>query len=372
MPQSQSQTTAEAYTTLHEWLRQVSDHTARKYEVYRRLFGRGRVSMNHTGDQKVWPIKFTLPETRGYSGGQVSFPESDKHRQFSLAPQAVYCSDGMDMLTQYRNRGDAALVKRKDEIAGDIRESLQRTMNEAIYYDYADHPLFPAGVESFLTETTPAVGDRVALPNDDYGGFATDLQTLGGTWSDTLTVQPNTSLGYDWPLGKGTTPSDTKFDATSPFLFNVTSTAWSAGTNNVEDNLEEVISTGARWMGLTRGQMGVPDICVLAPDYYGIYENIQRAKSTINVPHAPGQDVGFRGFNQGGVLVMEEYGVPASTGYLLNTKTAELDCWTPQLFVPFFNQFELRSLSTLWLALFYGQFGWQPHNTGKIYPYAAS
>lgn len=367
MTVTQSISTAEAYTTLHHWLRKVSDHTMRKYEIYRRLIGRGRVTLNMDGDEMVIPIQIDLPDTEPYFGGPVTIAESDKYRQIKLSPKPLTCGDSLDLLTQYRNRGTSALVKRIDRMADDIRKSVQRTLNESIYYDDTTKVGYPSGVESFLGAASGYdANDRIVLPDDTYGGVATDLQTFDGTWSNTLGTQPNTDLGYDWPLGSG----DTRFDATSPFLFNVTSTNWTAGSADVEDNLEEIISIGPMWMSLTRGEEAAPDICVLSPDYWQIYEAIQRSKQQITVPHNPGQDVGFKGFRQNGVLVTTEYGVPGTRGYLLNTKTAELNCWTPQLLVPFFNQFEFRSLSTLWMALFYGQFGWQPNNTGKIYPYA--
>lgn len=367
MAVTQAISTAEAYTTLHHWLRKVSDHTMRKYEIYRRLIGRNRVTFNMDGDEMVIPIQIDLPETAPYFGGPVTIDESDKYRQIKLSPKPLICGDSLDILTQYRNRGQAALVKRVDRMADDIRKSIQRALNASIYYDDTTKVGYPSGVESFMAQDgSVAAADRMAVPDDAYAGVATDLQTFDGTWTNALSSQPNTSIGYDWPLGSG----DTRFDATTPFLFNVTSTAWTNPSGAVVDNIEEVISIGPMWMGLTRGEEATPDLCVLSSDYWQIYESIQRAKQQVIVPHRPGQDVGFSGFKQNGVLIQTEYGIPGTTGYLLNTKTAELNCWTPQLLVPFFNQFEFRSLSTLWMALFYGQFGWQPHNTGKIYPYA--
>lgn len=369
MPADQTISTAQAYTTLHEWLRRVSDHTIRSFPVARRIAARKNISYNHSGDKCVWPFQFALPETHAYFGGQLNFPESDLYRQFELNPQMFYCADGMDLLAMEQNKGEAALVKRRERIADNIRKAMQQDLNRSIYWDGASHAGYPAGLETFLgAKAGYVVGDRICQPDDTYAGFATDLGTLGGSWDTAGSTPFNTTLGYEWPEGFGTS----EYDATSPKLYNVRSTAWTAGTNAVADNLEEVISQATMHLTLTGGDEGKPDICVLSSDYWMIYEAIQRAKAVINVPHRMGQDVGFEGFNQNGVTVLTEFGVPATRGYLLNTSMAELRCWTSQLFVPKGPQDEIRSLATLWATIFIGQWCWQPKHTAKIYPYASS
>lgn len=369
MPETQSMNAEQGYTTLHEWLRRVSDHTIRSFPVARRIAARKNMSFNHSGDKCVWPFQYALPSTSAYFGGSLNFPESRKHSNFELEPDCFVCTDGMDFVAMEQNKGDAALVRRKDKIAKDIARSMQNDLNRSIYWNGDSHDGYPDGLESFLAaKSGTVVGDRVAQTDDTYAGIATDLQTMGGTWDAAGSTPPNTTLNYEWPNGDGTP----EFDATTPKLLNVTSTAWTAGTNAVADNLEEAISQATLWLKLLGGDEGKPDVCVLSADWWMIYEAIQRAKSVINVPHSMGQDVGFEGFNQNGVTVMTEFGVPGSRGYLLNTAMAELRCWTSQLFVPKGPQDELRSLATLWATLFYGQWCWQPKHTAKLYGYASS
>jgi hypothetical protein len=112
---------------------------------------------------------------------------------------------------------------------------------------------------------------------------------------------------------------------------------------------------------------------MLSADYFEIYKAVQRAKQTINVPWAPGQDVGFKGdgFNQDGVFVTTEYGVPQTRGYIINSSKVELRCMYEQLFKAKGPDEDLRGLTMLWAAVFAGQWCFEPKNVAKLYPYAA-
>jgi hypothetical protein len=366
----QSVSPSQFYTTLHEYLRQVSDLTLRSFQLLDRITKRKGVSYNHNGDRCQWPLKIALPTVHPYTGGTLQFDESDKHREMDLPWRMFYAADGLDELTRLQNRGEAAIIRRQDKVTDDIRQALQNKLAWSIYCDGYVSIGYPHGLESFLAvKAGTVVADRIGQPDDDYASIATDLFSEGGTWDAAGATPPNTTLGYEWPNGSG----DTEADCTSPKLLNITSTSWTAGTNNVDDNIEECISQAVTWLRLLGGPDAMPDLCMLSADYFEIYKAVQRAKQTINVPWAPGQDVGFKGdgFNQDGVFVTTEYGVPQTRGYIINSSKVELRCMYEQLFKAKGPDEDLRGLTMLWAAVFAGQWCFEPKNVAKLYPYAA-
>lgn len=367
----QSVSPQQFYTTLHEYLRQVQDHTIRSQLIPNRLAQKKTISFNHSGDWCQWPIQIGLPEVHPYTGGQLEFPESDKYREAHLKWRMFYCADSMDELSREQNKGEPALIRSQDKIAGDIRKSLQMKLNSSFYFDGEVETGYPHGLETFLgVKAGTVVGDRIAQVDDDYAGITTDLATEGGSWDAAGATPLNTTLGYSWPEGEG----DSEYDCYAPKLANVGSTAWASGLNGVEDNLEECISAVAMWITLLGGQEARPDLCILSQDWWRTYETIQRAKMVINVPHTPSQDLGFTGFgfNQDGVYVTTDYGVPAARAYLVNTGSIELRSMKPQLFSVKGPADVIQSLSMLLAAYFMGQWAFDPKNVGKIFAYASS
>ena len=92
----------------------------------------------------------------------------------------------------------------------------------------------------------------------------------------------------------------------------------------------------------------------------------QEAKQRIIVPHKEVQDLGFEGVKQEGVSVTTEFGMVASTGYLLNIDKMHMRCLDGQLFVPRGPEYDIRTDSYLFLLGWFGNMFWEPKFFSKI------
>ena len=360
----QSQPAAIFYSTLNEYLKKVGRFTGRDYVVFNRLFRGRKVTFNHEGTQCDWPIEIDLPEVRPYTGGSLDFPESDTIRNLLLPWRGSVCTDAMTELGKLMNRGDAARVRLINQKANRMRKAMQDHMCRDVYIDGVANTGRTHGLLSCLGYTTPAAGDLVAQPNDSYAGSTTNLATYNGSWDANLASPPSAALGYDWPEGDGTTT----YDATSPKIVKVNSTGWSSGQTGVADNIEEATSQTISWCTLLGGTENAPNLVMLSPNWYNIYKNVQRAKQTLNIPAQEQQDVGFkfRGFWQDGAFITTEFGMPASSGFVMGPETMELRCMYSQMFMARPPQDDIRMFGTLWLMAFFGNFCISPKYLGYI------
>ena len=370
---TQSLTPEQAAAITNEYIRRVSDHTARAFSVFRRLAAKKRMTFNHGGAAWEWPVKFALPEPRPYRRNQLIFQESRKHVRFSQEYATFYAGDALDMITQLEDKGPAAIINRRGTVADDLRQAMQQKLYGCLYSDGGGQYDYPYGLETFGGTTgTPTTADKVVQPSDTYAGYSTALQTFRGTWDNAMPVQPNHELGYDWP-DAGTIGSlgvNARFDATSPKMVNTYCSNWTSGKTGVSDNLEECLTAAAHWITTLAGEEAQPDIAVMSGDWYRIYDQIQKSKYQITVPHTLGQDVGsgkpLRGWNADGMFITTEFGVPASRAYVMNTSTMGVRSRFGQLFEPKGPHHEFRTQSDLWAIFFSGQFEFQPRQTAFV------
>jgi len=125
---------------------------------------------------------------------------------------------------------------------------------------------------------------------------------------------------------------------------------------------------------LGNGKAGAPDIGILEGSLYYDFINKMSAKVHINFPHAELKELGFPdSYNFDGVGLITEFGVPASTGYLLNLDQMELLMMYDQLFTSKGPEWDIKTFSYLWALCTYGNFKYiSPKYQTKLYPYAAS
>src|SRR4029079_11630577 len=104
-------------------------------------------------------------------------------------------------------------------------------------------------------------------------------------WTASLSSanQPNTSLGYDWPHGTGSTQSD----FFTPKLLNFNSARWlgSTGTGTWETVCERVLRQGRIWLTNTGGQAGRPKIVLPGPRFLGGLPHHHSAHKRDLLPH---------------------------------------------------------------------------------------
>lgn len=356
------------HSTMPKYMKGASDLTMRRRLLLARLRQKGRIEYNASGDECRWQVEFSQPAVEAYAdGGVLDFANHDAFRQCILDWRGYTARDAISEKQRQMNKGAQALINLFQTKQSRLMKSLDNNFAGEFFVDgnAAGNESRVHGVGSFTGAGTVAAGDIIAQPSDTYAGLSTALANEGGSWADTLTTQPNSTISTDWPYGNG----DTEYDFFSPKLTNFSSTAW--GTSSATDwetNCLRAIGTTITWLTHTGGEDGMPDICLLSSNLFQQYKQKQLASQRIIVPHKGAQDLGFENvLNQDGCMITSDFDVAANTGYMLNTSTIGVRSLMPELFWQKGPTEDIRTLSYLWAVGFFGNLYFQPKYVGKLY-----
>ena len=370
-------------TTIAEYEKGAQDLTMRSRLFLAMLQHKNRVTYNHSGETCKWQVEYSEPQSEGYTGGGLEFGHDEPWMQLEESWRGLVQTQAIDLMTFMKNRGSQVqLVNVWQGLANLCMKGLKNDFCGELFNDGSDSTK-PVGLRSFLTETTPVVGDKIAAPNDTYGGKSTVPGAHGGTWSANMGTSPNTALANDWPYGQGRP----EYDCLCPKLVNTVSTAWT-GQNTWLANAWRVLNTMKTWMSVTGDKDHKPDLCLMAPDYWDGFKENQECKTHIYLPHKNASDLGFDGVLnfEGLALHGTDFDTPASSLYMLNLNTIEIRCMFDVLFKVITGKtgnntvdsfltskgFDIDSLSDRIVILFLGNPVYMPKFVGYGYPYAAS
>lgn len=359
-------------TTKPAYMKGASDMTVRKRLFFSMLKRKGRITYNNSGYEAQRQVEFSQPTMHQHGdGSMIDFGNHQAFQRYVLPVSGYQASDSITMKQKEMNKGQEALINLFKTKQGRLMKRLQHGLAAEMYLagggSGRENAIY--GIETFLTETTPGAADRIATPNDSYGGLNTNLADQGGSWSANLSTFPNATLAKDWPDGSG----DTEYDYFAPKLINWSSTSWGTGSTAWEDNCWRVIGQAITWLTIPGGDDGMPEVCVMGSNLFQGYKNHEEAIRRISIPHKTANDLGFAGnvLNQDGCAISADFDCPANTAYFINTSTVEVASWTPELFWMRGPTEDARSgYSALWACGFYGQVFWQPKYVGKAKNYA--
>jgi hypothetical protein len=336
------------------YLKGRADNTIRNRLLLMLLAQHGRIKYNANSHKLYWNVKAGQRVIESYGDeGVIQFTRSDLHEQLNVDWRGYVMTDKMTKKQKLMLGGMSAIINRYSETAEDILDDLQDGFCGELFIDgyAAGNENRIHGLESFFATGTTVAGDRIAKPDDTYGGHNTDVADRGGTWSTSLTTANNADLANDWPDGNG----DADYDWNSPKVVNWSSNAWGTGSTAWEDNCERVLAQATCWSQQTGGKRGRPTLYMLASDMFYRYQNKMRAKYRIQVPHQQANDLGFSDvLNQDGVMIQADFDVPAETGYGLNVYQMCLESLDSVLFGSDGPDFDIKSNSWLWLTGFFG------------------
>jgi hypothetical protein len=310
--------------TAPKYLAGFSDSTVRKRLILRLLKQKGRLKYKVGGDICHWNVKYMEPPVTAYGdGGNIDFSRHNLYQQLAIDWRGYKATDLMTEQERLQNSGDVQIINRYAQILPDLLDSLQNTFCSELYIDgYAsgnENRLH--GLQSFTGIGTVAAGDIIGQPSDTYGGLSTALANKGGSWDDTLTTQPNSTISTDWPSGTG----DAQYDYISPKLMNWSSTGWGTGSTTWENNCTRVLRRTTSWLTLSGGMDGKPTIHLMDGDLFYGYKNKIEAKQRVIIPHKGADDLGFSDvLNQDGVMIQEDYDCPVQTFYSMNVNQMSL------------------------------------------------
>jgi hypothetical protein len=354
-------------TTAQKYVKGRVDACLRSRVVFNKLLKDRQIKKSIDGGTELrWQIRIDTPDVLVYTGQALDFEPSDTIRQAVVDWRSFITTDALHERDDLVNSGTQALVKRYDEIVPGMQQTMEDHLHADLYNDGAVNTTRWHGLPTMFTATTPGAADLIAVPNGTYAGRSTVLGAHGGTWSASGTAL-NATLAKDWPDGTG----DYSYDCWSPKMWNLSSTGWGTGSTSWIDNCTRVLRRAKQAATITGGESGAPNMCMLCSSHYYDFANRQEAKMQISVPAGGNLEVSFDGFNFEGLQLFTEYGIPANTTYMLNTRRMRIEYLGDQLFRTSGPVWQEDRLSWIYSNRTYGNFRFEtPKAFTKIYPYA--
>jgi hypothetical protein len=241
-----------------------------------------------------------------------------------------------------------------------LKEEMEDQFSEELFVDggLAANSQRIHGLESFLTQSgTTSMATGYLAPSQTYANLSTVIGNYGGTWSGS------------WPDGKG----DASYDFWSPIIISYVNTAFdpAAGSGaTFRVNGPFAMRTGIIKLHRNKGKRGQLDFIQLDDSLFRTFAQTSASSERIVVNR--GEDsqlvkLGFRDvINLDGVDVTWEYGMPASTGYLINCSAMELRSLQDQLFVPDGPDWDISTKSWRYSIDFAGNMMCNPSYFGKL------
>ena len=321
-----------------KYVQHYSDLTKRNHMLLNMMKQWGNITYDFTGVTKILKIKVRQTAVRTFSNTtNKTFQDNNPYEEMSFGARGYEASDVLKELEYKQNMGETRLFSLYDDKIKNLGEAMVERMFEWIYQD-GDLPEYLDGYQGFESVfapqnvngggTDPTASDRVVLPNDTYGGLGTATGTFGGRWSANIAAGSRMSHGQgqnnDWPYGQGSS----EYDATSPVLWNYSSTKWGTGSGLWRDNVEEVVSESSNVLRHRCGHGTDPHetLLLVASDMYPDAENYYSSRYRITTPYQGG-DMG-RPVPQSlvidGTALKADYGCPSGVGYGVDPKEIEM------------------------------------------------
>lgn len=360
--------------TAKKYLKGAADFTIRKRFLWAYMQKHGRIKTGGSGADCNWNVEAREPEVRqnGDAGQQV-FAEHDAYEQLVIDIRGYVATDRLTLKKKLMNDEPLAIVNLYDTKLPKLTKSMRNNLGGELYIDgnAAGNENRLHGLKSFMGRGACASTDIVAEPDDTYAGKSTKLKALGGSWSTQLGSGkfPNATIATDWPYGQGTS----EYDYIAPKMLNLTSTRWPSGSAVVRDNLPFALRRARTWCSrLTQqDEDDAPFLHLLSSELYDDFEDYMEAKFRVIVPHKGAQDLGFDNvLNFNGSMVKHEFDTPAGEGYGINVNEMSLFTIHDDLFYSFGPDWDMESLSYLFLCGLFGNERYNPRAFSQYGSYA--
>jgi hypothetical protein len=324
------------HSTMPHYLDGLVDLTTRSRLLLAFARQKGRIKLNCSGEFLRWPVFYSLPEMEVYAdGGVLDFGNHNPNKTLAVDWRGYIVTDSISIKQRAMNSGQQQIVNLYQQKQNNISQSIMEGFSAELYGNGSavDRSERIHGLETFMGAEagTTTAADKIAKPDSAYGltNAPTDLGAEGGYWSAALATPNNANLATDWPDGNGSS----EYDHMSPKLINWSSSNWGTGSTSWEDNSWRVIDAAIDWLSYTGGPQAKPDIISIASDMHRGYKNHQEAKTRINIPHKPSQDLGFSDIlNHDGVGIQKDFDCPALTFYGINVDKMRICSLMPKLF----------------------------------------
>jgi hypothetical protein len=353
-------------STQANFYKDVSDQTISLYVLFEMMRRNGTLISNATSYTHKWPVYMKEnPVGPLIVGAPLRFAEHDGYRQYYSEPVNQIATESIHDTVVKQNSGTAQIFDLVKEKSVRIAQAMQNRMAAAPYENASSAAQNFDGLDTFGTYTACTTTDKIARPNDTYGGWSTVLGTEPGTWSASLPTakRPNAALANDYPFGRGSA----QYHFNSPKFVNTESTAWPSGKAGFGVNSDSVLSTTLNWIRHTTGQMAPSVMFAMSSDHFAEFRDDQSPKMRIMQPHVEASRLGFGSvFNFEGSMLYSDSACPAGKTYALDFSKVSFYHYGPNLFQHEDQVWVTTEHSYIWKCFIYGNFRWLPKHTAFI------
>lgn len=355
-------------TTIPQFIRKVEPATMRRRAVMAMLQKKGRVSFNNTGHSMDWRVKKKRNVLTPYTDmQQLNFQRLSRFEEAVLPWRAYVMNEVYSEPDRLRNSGTEAIVKDVSNRVEEALEDAQEAFHDEFYIDgnAAANSERMHGIESFMgtTGAQAAGNNKIIVPSDTYATLLTNLGNYGGSWS---TVSSN----VNWPDGTG----DIEYEYWTPTIIDYRSSGFSSTATwqaNCIAAMRYALTSKSRNKAQSDSQFFLLERTMLAE-----FKTEQELKERISVDKSdsPLRSLGFQAVRFDGVDIIDEYGIPVSTGtdtrvgYLIDIDDIELKIQHDRLFKPWGPTFDEKQLAYLITIGIFGNFRFKrPGRQTKLY-----
>jgi len=348
-------------TTISNYIKGEEVNILRNRKLTAMLKSRGRITMNWSGNDMNWKVRYRRAPMTGYADTDtLTFQRRDRWKTANLGWRGYSATDAMTKGERLKNRGVQAIINVYSQIAQSLMEDMEESFSDEFYINgnATGNSKRMHGIESFMAGTAQA-GNYVALPNATFANLNTNLGSYGGNWTGT------------WPTGTG----DASYDFWSPLLVDYTNTAWTATTKTWPNTCVEALRFAIIKSLKNKTLKGKLDVFFLNDELYRQFLSLLDSKQRIliqsNESNSTLIKLGFTDVqNFDGVDITYEYGTPANVGYGINVDQMEVRSMQPQLFVPDGPDYDIASKSWRFSIDFFGNTVWNPRYQVKLNAYS--
>ena len=314
------------HTTITDYMRREEPAMMRNRKVPAMLDSMGRTTMNCSGKDFQWEVRYKRIEMDPYGDmDQVTRSRKDVHLNAVLDYRGYNITDTVSKMEILANRSTEALVKIFEPKGKRLMEDIKDDFANEFYIDgnASGNEKRIHGIESFMSNTGSVVTSSFArAPNDTYAGLVCTLGNYGG------------AVTTIWPIH----PADNQYDFWSPVIVDSTTTYYGSGTIAFSTHAVSVLRSLILAVQRNSGQDSQPDVIILSQtDYFKFLEALDDKERIAVQADAKSSRLVSLGFSDvvrlDGTDITWEYSIPASTiGYAWNFKKMELRSMQGQMF----------------------------------------
>ncbi len=165
-------------TTTRDFIKGETVEVLRNRKLLAILNDRGRVTMNGSGTEMQWQIRYKQAPMQGFDDSDtITFSRVNRWKNGVLPWRGYVGADSMTKREKIINKGTEALISVFGTIAKNLMQDIEEQFGDQLYIDgnAAANTKLIHGIESFMGVSGTVSSSPVGNPSDTYAGLSTAL-----------------------------------------------------------------------------------------------------------------------------------------------------------------------------------------------------